>query len=130
MGLAGMAYLMITALLPNQIFTFGSNRAGIHGAGAALQARKQFGALQMIGEGLMGQSYALPTVNLLSGRLVQTSEDELDIAVARFLKCAEEHPELEFLLTKVGCGLAGFTEEFMKPKFATAPKNVTKPEGW
>lgn len=121
---------MITKLEPNQIFVFGSNTAGINGAGAAKQAQRDFGAKRGIGEGLMGQSYALPTVNLLSGRLVQTSEDELDIAVARFLKCAEEHPELEFLLTKVGCGLAGFTEEFMKPKFAAAPKNVTKPEGW
>jgi hypothetical protein len=126
---------VITTLKPNQIFVFGSNTGGIHGRGAALQARKYFGALQRVGEGLMGSSYALPTLDYnpaaTYGRyLTQRSEEDLDVSISTFLAFAEAHPELEFLLTKVGCGLAGYNEEFIKPKFASAPKNVVRPEGW
>ncbi len=121
---------MITKLKDNQIFVFGSNTAGIHGAGAAKQARKQFGARSGCGDGLTGRTYALPTVDFRYGRLVQRFEVDLDDSIARFLEFATEHPELEFLLTKVGCGLAGFSEEFMRAKFVDVPKNVVKPEGW
>ena len=121
----------ITSLKPNERFVFGSNKAGRHGKGAALQAYKQFGAEYGIGQGLTGQCYALPT---LDENLKQLSDDELSWHVASFLDTAEENPHLTFLLTKVGCGLAGYDEEYIKSVFREYhpewPANVIKPEGW
>ncbi len=117
----------IKELKPNQIFVFGSNLAGRHGRGAALQANREFGAVYGIGEGLTGRCYALPTLDFY---LKKRSGVELAESARRFLKCAREMPDTEFLLTKVGCGLAGYSEEMMKEMFVDAPPNVVKPEGW
>lgn len=126
---------MINELAPNQIFVFGSNTAGIHGSGAALQARRQFGAELYIGEGLTGQCYAFPTLNGdtcgPSGLILRKrSHDELCQSVCRFFDTCDDMPDMEFLLTKVGCGLAGYAEEYMKSLFVWVPSNVVKPEGW
>jgi hypothetical protein len=117
----------ITRLQPGEIFVFGSNLAGRHGAGAALQAHLLFGAEYGIGEGLTGRCYAFPTLDrwlrTRSYRSLRESRDRL-YATARAL------PDKTFLLTKVGCGLAGYPEETMKALFARCPANIVKPEGW
>lgn len=118
---------MITELRLNDIFTFGSNLRGAHGRGAARQALKYFGAIYGQGEGMQGRSYAFPT---LDGNLRKRTMDELRESADKFRKCADDHPELTFLVTKVGTGLAGYTELEMAPLFADMPDNVVLPEGW
>ena len=104
----------IKELQRNQIFVFGSNLSGIHGAGAAKTARK-WGAKMGVGEGQMGNTYGLPTVG---EKLRHTlSLTKIEKHAEKFLKYAEENPELEFLLTEVGCGLAGHTVEEVAPLF-------------
>lgn len=114
----------ITHLEPGQVFVFGSNRAGRHGKGAALIARRKFGAKDGQGDGLMGQSYGIPT----KGRKLEVlSLAEIGVAVTRFLRFAAAHPELEFFVTKVGCGLAGYSAKEIGPLFAAPPSNVMLP---
>jgi len=117
---------MITALGPNEIFVFGSHLSGHHAGGAARQAVEQFGAIVGQGEGLQGQSYAIPTMH---------SEQLFRDAIGRFVAFAGLHPELTFLLTKVGTGIAGFREQSVREWFAEAlpngwPENIVPPEGW
>ncbi len=118
---------MIDHLEPNQLFVFGSNLAGNHAGGAARQAHEQFGAEMGVGEGLTGQSYAFPT---LDENFQQVSNTVLHAARLKLYKTAEANPDKEFLLTKVGCGIAGFDELRIKKMFKNAPENITKPEGW
>lgn len=107
----------IYQLYDNEVFVFGSNRAGIHGAGAAKQAYFMFGAEYGKGEGLHGQSYALPTKDYDIGHL---SMHEICDHVHRFLDFAEQNPQLDFLVTEVGCGLAGHSVEDIAPMFKRA----------
>jgi len=111
----------IVALEPDEIFVFGSNAAGAHGGGAARLAYEKFGAVWGEGEGLFGQSYALPTMGGM---------DEIRTSAANLGACAAAHPELTFLLTKVACGIAGYSEAEIAPLFADMPANVVKPAGW
>lgn len=117
----------IDILQPNQIFIFGSNMAGQHGGGAAKKAFDDFGAQWGIGEGLVNQTYAFPTLDAAYRRVSNT---RLHASRLKLYECAERHPDKEFLLTKVGCGIAGFDEQKMKKLFANAPSNIIKPEGW
>lgn len=111
------------------IFVFGSNREGRHGAGAALNAVRFHGAQYGQAEGRQGRSYAIVTKELRRNyRAVSLAE--VKEGVDRFLAYAENHPDLEFQVTKIGCGLAGFTEEQISPLFAGAPLNCKLPEGW
>ena len=118
----------ITSLEPHQVFVFGSNREGKHLAGAAKLAFEHFGAIWGQGEGLQGQSYALPTMGL--------SLDEIKKHINTFLHCACEHPELEFLVTRIGCGIAGCKDRDIAPLFLTddnlymEQRNVTMPESF
>lgn len=118
---------MITKLKQNEIFVFGSNLAGRHGKGAALQAVRKFGAIYGQGEGLQGRSYAFPT---LDENFQQRTLAELEFSRTLLYEECEKHPHLQFLLTKVGCGLAGYSEEVMKKLFEQAPGNLVKPKGW
>ncbi|PHS03650.1 MAG: hypothetical protein COA78_17530 [Blastopirellula sp.] len=86
------------------IFVFGSNLSGIHGAGAAKYALEKHGAEWGVGEGLTGQSYALPTKGL---NIVDMTFDEVDESIVTFVNFAKDNPTLTFHLTPVGCGLAG-----------------------
>lgn len=116
----------ITDLQPGEVFCFGSNRAGRHGAGAAQYARQYLGAKYGVGEGLTGQCYALPT----KGHNMEVlSLAEIRGHVTTFLKCAAEHPELTFLVTAVGTGLAGYSFEAIAPLFLEqqVPENVRLP---
>ncbi|WGW11700.1 hypothetical protein LWF01_16640 [Saxibacter everestensis] len=111
----------IEDLADDEIFVFGSNDSGQHGAGAALLAYQRFGAVWGQGHGPMGQSYGISTME--GFELFRRN-------AAEFNRFASAHPELTFLLTKVGCGIAGYTEAQVAPLFAEAPPNVVKPEGW
>lgn len=117
---------MVTNLKENQVFVFGSNLAGSHGGGAALQA-KQWGAIDGKGEGLAGQTYAFPT---LGKELEQLDHEHLTISRDNLYKHCETNPNKEFLLTKVGCGIAGYPEEYMKSLFTNPPKNLVLPDDW
>jgi hypothetical protein len=117
---------MITKLAPNQIFVFGSHLTGHHAGGAARQAVDRFGAIVGQGEGLQGQSYAIPTMH---------GEAVFRTAIQTFVAFAAEHPELEFLLTRVGCGIAGYPENNVIAIFRDAlpagwPENIVPPAGW
>ena len=109
------------------IFVFGSNKLGIHGAGAAKIAHCDFGAVYGVGEGLRGTSYAIPTKKT---PYVALPIEDVRAAVERFIAFAREHPELEFQLTRIGCGLAGFTDAEIAPLFRDIPANVHAPETW
>lgn len=110
-----------------EIFCFGSNRAGRHGAGSALVACERFGAVVGLGEGHVGQSYAIPTKG---HKLEVLSLDEIHEHVRHFIDYARGKPELEFYLTRIGCGLAGYKDEQMAPLFAEVPMNCIVPINW
>lgn len=107
---------MIEHLAPNEIFVFGSNPWGLHNGGASKLAKSRFGAVQGQGEGRQGQAYAIPTI--VGG------VDNIRPHVNRFIEYAAQHPELHFLVTRVGCGTAGFNPEDIAPLFAKA-KDMT-----
>ncbi len=101
----------IYTLDTNEIFVFGSNIHGMHMGGAARVAYSEFGAEWGNGEGLQGKAYALPTME---------GVDSTKRAVEHFTECAKEHPELKFLVTPVGCGIAGYTPDEIAPMFLQA----------
>ncbi len=103
---------MIGRLAENEVFVFGSNLAGFHGGGAARVALNKFGAVWGKGIGLQGQSYAIPTM--------QGGVDTIRPYVKDFIAFAIAHPELKFYVTRIGCGIAGFTEREIAPLFAAA----------
>jgi hypothetical protein len=111
----------------NKIFVFGSNRQGRHGAGAALYAVQNYGAIYGQAEGLQGSSYAIITKELRSYKPKVTIE-EVRVGVEKFLQFAKDHPELQFYVTPIGCGLAGFTPEQIAPFFKECPSNIELPE--
>lgn len=117
----------IEKLAKNEIFVFGSNLAGKHGAGAALKAAQDFGAKYNIGFGLMGQSYALPTCDKYIRPL---SIVEIANWIEFFLRDAAGHRDKKFLVTAVGCGLGGYKAEQIGPLFKDAIfiNNVYLPE--
>lgn len=110
-----------------QIFVFGSNLAGRHGKGAALWAKRHHGAILGVGEGPTGTCYAIPTKD----HQIQTLPlEQINKHVDKFLDYARLHPELEFLVTRIGCGLAGYTDDQISPMFIDAPDNCVLPEEW
>ena len=112
----------IDSLEENEIFVFGSNLQGMHGGGAARVAHEKFGAVWGEGIGLQGQSYAIPTMH--------GGVDAIAPYVNDFIAFAKEHPELKFLVTEIGCGIAGFRISEMAPLFKEALKmeNIYLPE--
>ena len=115
---------------PNLIFVFGSNLEGRHGKGAAKRAVEYYGAIYGQGEGLQGRSYALPTKETPHHPL---SLHRIKEHVDTFLLFAIENPKLNFFVTKVGCGLAGYEETDIIELFRFSydvPSNVWLPEGW
>ena len=112
----------IGSLEENEIFVFGSNLQGMHGGGAARVAHEKFGAVWGEGIGLQGQSYAIPTMH--------GGVDAIAPYVNDFIAFAKEHPELKFLVTEIGCGIAGFRISEMAPLFKEALKmeNIYLPE--
>lgn len=96
-------------LKDEQIFVFGSNTMGNHNGGAACDAALYFGAIMGQAEGLQGQSYAIPSTDGM---------DSLSKHVRTFIDFANRHPELTFLVTRIGCGVAGYTVQEVAPLFA------------
>lgn len=122
---------MTSAFAP--IFVFGSNMAGRHGKGAALFAKRNYGAKQGVGEGRTGNAYAIPTKYQVSDtdtRLLVLPLDRIADSVARFIRYALDYPELEFHVTAIGTGLAGYSHYQIAPMFAGAPPNCKIPEPW
>lgn len=114
----------ITSLKPNEIFVFGSNLAGMHGGGAARMARLYFGAVLGNGDGPQGQSYAIPTM--------QGDVETIQPYVDKFISYAKAHPEQTFLVTPIGCGIAGFTPDDIAPLFekAICVENIHLPQSF
>ena len=112
----------ITDLSPDEVFVFGSNLEGFHGGGAAALAFRAFGAKWGKGVGHFGQTYGIPTMH--------GGVDEIRPYVDEFIIYAKRHPELLFLVTKIGCGIAGFTCEEIAPLFSETVNmtNVYLPE--
>ena len=110
-----------------EIFVFGSNTAGIHGAGAAKFAHTKHGAVLGVGEGLRGTSYALPTKNATIETLPL---EEIKTHVAKFLKFASENTGMIFNVTRVGCGLAGYKDNEIAPMFVYSSSNCCFPTEW
>ena len=102
----------ISELKENEIFVFGSNLAGAHGGGAARLAYNRFGAVWGEGVGLHGQTYAIPTM--------QGGVETIKPYVDAFIRFAKEHSRLTFLVTRIGCGIAGFRDEEIAPLFTDA----------
>lgn len=112
----------ITSLDQNEVFVFGSNLDGIHAGGAARVARMRFGAIMGQGIGIQGQSYAIPTM--------QGGVETIRPYVDDFIKFAQQHPDLTFYVTRIGCGIAGFKDKEIAPLFDAAfdMPNVILPE--
>ena len=111
----------------SRIFVFGSNLAGRHGKGAALCAVREHGAVYGQSQGRQGSSYAIPTKD---ERLRVLPPTAIRGYVLRFLDYARAHPALEFQVTRVGCGLAGYADHEIAPMFRGAPSNCRFDEAW
>lgn len=111
------------------IFVFGSNKAGIHGAGAAKYALEHHGAVMGRGEGIFGNSYALPTKGY---KIEFIPLEEVQNSVTRFIEMANyfKGKNTQFQVTQVGCGLGGFTKEEIAPLFKDAPLNCHFDTQW
>ncbi|MDE6118156.1 MAG: hypothetical protein K2J65_04245 [Duncaniella sp.] len=114
----------ITSLGPDEVFVFGSNLRGLHGGGAAKVAFQRFGAVMGQGEGMQGQSYAIPTM--------QGGVETIRPYVDRFIDLAYEWDQTTFYVTRIGCGIAGFKDEEIAPLFDRAFDlyNVRLPESF
>ena len=114
----------ISELKADEVFVFGSNLAGMHGAGAAYVAFQKFGAVMGCGVGLRGQSYAIPTM--------QGGVETIKPYVDEFIAFAKAHPEFFFYVTRIGCGIAGFRDWEIAPLFTEAREleNVCLPKSF
>lgn len=114
----------ITTLADNEIFVFGSNLAGTHGGGAARLAYDKFGAIWGKGVGLQGKSYAIPTM--------QGGTETIRPYVDEFIMFAQLHPKMKFLVTAIGCGIAGFNPKDIAPLFrdAVETENIFMPKSF
>lgn len=117
----------ISTLKHGEIFVFGSNEAGYHGAGAARLAHDLFGAQLMVGYGEIGRTFAIPTKD----REIKTLPLwKIRAYIRGFLIHAAQQPEHTYLVTQIGCGLAGYTPEDIAPYFKNHPKNVILPKSF
>ena len=120
----------ITKLEKHEIFVFGSNESGIHGAGAALTAKEKFGAEQGKGWGPTGQCFGLPTKGWNGMGVLPIIA--IECYVGRFSEYVMMNPDKQFLVTQIGCGLAGYTPKEIAPLFAGFGdiKNVSLPQSF
>ncbi len=114
------------------VFVFGSNLLGVHGAGAALYARKHCGAVLGVGVGPTGRSYALPTKGKRgkNNQLLTLSLMQIGRHAERFMQHAGLEWRTMFQLTAIGCGLAGYTNEQICPLFQNCSTNILLPPEW
>lgn len=109
--------ITITNLEPDEIFVFGDNEAGIHGAGAAKTALNKFGAVWGKHDSLQGSSYGISTKDK---NLKVLPLNKIQLKVNKFIECAKNHPNKIFLVTLIGCGLAGYKPKDIAPLFKNA----------
>ena len=114
----------ISKLKSDEVFVFGSNLQGMHGGGAARIAVQKFGAIMGQGTGMQGQSYAIPTMH--------GGVDTIKPYVDEFIKYAQSHTDKKFLVTRIGCGIAGFKDEEIAPLFRLAleVENIYLPQSF
>lgn len=112
---------------PGEVFVFGSNEAGRHGKGAALIAVKKYGAVRGCGFGRQGQSFAIPTKDKKIRRLPLA---QIAVYVERFFTYARQNPNVQFFVTAIGTGLAGYGHAEIAPLFAQRPSNCRLPREW
>lgn len=112
-----------------EVLVFGSNLAGRHGKGAAKYALVKYGAVYGVGEGRTGDAYALPTKGF---RLEVLPLDGIQKSLIKFSEYARSRPEETFLLTPIGCGLAGYSRREIRPlvEAADMPENVKLTVEW
>lgn len=110
-----------------QIFVFGSNLKGIHGKGAALTAKREHGAINGQGQGLQGNSYAIPTKR---GPYEYLTLTEIQTHVEEFIHFARNHPDLLFNVTALGTGYAEHKVQGIAPMFKDVSDNVRLPEAF
>ena len=113
--------------MSKSIFVFGSNLAGRHGKGAALFARRYHGAIYGQGIGLQGNSYAIPTKD---ANLKTLSLHSIERHILDFKIFSSNNPDLIFNITRIGCGLAGYTDEVIAPMFLPTQDNWILPKEW
>lgn len=109
------------------VLVFGSNDAGIHGAGAAKTAYEKHGARWGFSYGHMGDSFAIPTKD---ADIRSLPIERVQAYIGGFIAYAKGHPKVKFKVTRIGCGLAGFRDDVIAPLFADAPSNCTFDEAW
>jgi hypothetical protein len=111
---------------PDEVFVFGSNLAGVHGAGAAKQA-VEYGAKYGMGVGMTGRAYAIPTKNEDINTMPVV---EIASYIDGFVKFTNAHPGVKFFVTRVGCGLAGHKDDDIAPLFKGCSDNCNLPDQW
>lgn len=117
----------IKELKPNQVIVFGSNLEGRHGAGLA-RACLKWGAIYGVSKGRQGKTYAIPTKDLRKG-IRSISLEDIKGHINTLINYCEEHKEIEFLMTMIGCGLAGYTAEEISELFPLdIPNNLILPK--
>jgi len=116
---------IITGLNQNQVFVFGSNLAGKHNGGGARVALEKFGAIYGQAFGIQGQSYAIPTLGF---NFEKISLEEIRLYIDLFFNYAFNHPQYEFLVTKIGCGIAGYDILEIAPLLLNPFKNIILPK--
>lgn len=118
------------------VFVYGSNLEGRHGAGAAKAARTLYGARHGVASGLRGRSYGIPTKGTAfikaNGRtdFRQLTAEQIRLHVQTFLADARAMPSKRFMVTRIGCGLAGWPDEAIAPMFRDAPPNCSFADEW
>ena len=112
---------------PDEIFVYGSNEAGIHGAGAAYDARTKYGAVWGTGNGLSGRSYGIPTKDK---NLRVLTLPQINFYVDEFIQFVINNPDKKFFITAIGTGLAGFKHSEIAPMFKGLPDNCRTPPEW
>jgi hypothetical protein len=114
-------------IINNGVFVFGSNAAGVHGAGAALRAYEVYGAEWGKGEGLQNESYAIPTK---ARDLKVLPLDKIERFVTTFKLFAQNYPEKTFYVTEIGTGLANYQHKDIAPLFKNSPHNCVFSLTW
>lgn len=114
----------VNELPPNQVFVFGSNLAGLHRGGAARTAKEYFGALQGVGRGWSGQSFAIPTLN---EHFQPMPLSQIAHYIEDFKIYTKNHPSITYFVTSVGCGGAGYQPKDIAPLFKGISNNVILP---
>lgn len=111
----------------DEIFVFGSNLAGVHGAGAAKQAMSKYGARYGVGVGFTGRCYAIPTKDL---DIKTLSIEQIKSYIFHFVKNTLKYSHVKFFITRVGCGLAGLKDADVASLFKGCSKNCNFPKEW